>query len=199
MNVCIPQGFLESYGTPSGYCLLMKAQLCTLLLAKKKEHTLRPQLEKGSTYWVLPRYSTRDQIQRQTKLTCRCFENMDAMIAFFSEIQDSMATVLHLDAGLRHYCGQLLPQLDLLSPAYKPASLLWGGFWFPNQQGESWYSFLVFEFIYPLSTVLSCPQRCMLTYQLLDDINLVFLSDFLPTWSFASSEPLASGILLQNT
>lgn len=36
------------------------------------------------------------------------------------EIQDSMAPFLHLHARVRHHRGQLLPQLDLLPPAYQP-------------------------------------------------------------------------------
>lgn len=49
LDVCNFQDFLESYGILFGYCLPMKAQLCIQLLVKKREHTLRPQLEKEST------------------------------------------------------------------------------------------------------------------------------------------------------
>lgn len=35
----------------------------------------------------------------------------------------ALAPLLHLDARLRHHCGQLLPQLDFLPAAHQPARL----------------------------------------------------------------------------
>lgn len=46
-----------------------------------------------------------------------------------TEIQDSMASLLHLHACLRHYRGQFLPQLDLLPAPDQPTGLLWGSLW----------------------------------------------------------------------
>lgn len=48
-----------------------------------------------------------------------------------------METVLHVHASLRHHCGQLLQELDLLPPAHQPTRLLWRSLWLWNQQGES--------------------------------------------------------------
>lgn len=51
------------------------------------------------------------------------------------EIQDTVASFLHLHARLRHHRGQLLPQLDLLPAPHQPAGVFWGSLWLSHQQG----------------------------------------------------------------
>lgn len=53
-----------------------------------------------------------------------------------TEIQNTVASLLHFHARLCHHRGQFLPQLDLLPAPDQPAGVLRGSLWLSHQQGQ---------------------------------------------------------------
>lgn len=67
-------------------------------------------------------YVTRyDSLQYGSRLI---IEILHRVVLPVSEIQDTMEGLLHVHAGVRHYCGQLLQKLDFLLASHQPAGVL---------------------------------------------------------------------------